>query len=100
MELAHCLPISHAVLALAPLRNLPSPTILAWENRAVSLMLPFSEDNSAHGRGYGATQTAVSAAGVLAAAQLEWTSYRRSAGVGGAVSLASGNTPFVLRQHQ
>src|SRR5215813_137286 len=32
VELAHCIPISHAVLALTLVIKLQPPTILAWEN--------------------------------------------------------------------
>src|SRR5260370_35411051 len=51
-----------------------------------------------HGRESGAAQTAHSAAGVLAAPQLEALSCRLAPGVGRAVSVTPGDAPFFLRQ--
>src|SRR5713101_4419693 len=95
--LANSIPLFGSVLAFAALKKLSGPPSLPG-NAAFLLLRWTLEGNPHRGRGSGTAQTASSAAGILAAPQLDRPPRRYSGRVCWAVSLTSGNPSFVLRQ--
>src|SRR5437879_4204243 len=88
-----------SVLALAALRKLSRPP--SSPGNAAGLLLRLTWKGEPHrGRGSGTAQTAPSAVGIFAAAQLDGPPGRHSARVCWAMSLASGKPPQTLsRSH-
>src|SRR5579864_3421334 len=86
-----------SVLALATVKKTSRPPSLPG-NVGVFLLRWTLEAKGTHACGSGTTQTQPSPAGVSAVAQLDRSPRRLPARVCRAVSLPSGNPPFVLRQ--